>query len=554
MPDIKKIKLGNTTYDIVDGTHKNIIILEDNGSTTAGAWLAKTDRISEYVDGQLFLYKVTVAGATSTTLNITGASGTALGAAAIFRAAGASTKLTTQYPVGAYVLLYYCKTSSTSDGYFVTLNDYPVDNNNKTSATTIAKGTKLYLVGSKSQSSSGQTTYTYAQAYIGTDGCLYSNGNKVSIVGHDHDVTTANAAPNAHTHDVVVNGTTEAESQTAVAAATAIGVKSSSSAAPGGHTHAYDKATGITLTANTATATGRIKYVESITDTPPTLTGTTTFITGINGGSGSLKSYDASSNGNVVTSSGRIKYVDSISAGSVNGTGTGSAAPNNHTHSYSKNTYSLAGSNSSHTTKYMKVSTTAADTGTVGISGGSGSLVDTGTSANGIPFVAAQGTFTAGDRPPTAATFNGTKTNALVTSATTKYAHWSAGSLPALTITSKAPHKITAWSAGTTPVQSAALGYTSTNSGSGSGTSADLASYSAGVLTINKTVNSGSHTHTYDKANSAVTLTRGTAPSLTYEEVAIGSASGWSAGTLPSVSCRIDPAGNSPLSRGTAPV
>ena len=533
MPDIKKIKLGNVTYDIVDGTHKNIIILEDNGSTTAGAWLAKTDRISAYVDGQLFLYRVTVAGASATTLNITGASGTALGAAAIYRTASAGTKLSTQYPVGAYVLLYYCKPSS-GDGYFVVVNDYPTDNDKQTSATSIAKGTKLYLLGSKTQTSSGTTTYTYSQAYIGTDGCLYSNGDKVSIVGHDHDVTTANAAPNAHTHNVVVQGTTAAESQTAVAAATAIGVKSSSSAAPGGHAHNYDKATGITLTANASTATGRIKYVESITDTPPSLGGTTTFITGVNGGSGSLKSYDAATGGDAKTTSGRIPYVHSISAGSASGTGTGSAAPSGHKHSYSYKTYSLSGDGGSNAVKYMKVSTTAAGTGTVGISGGSGSLTNDGTSANGIKFVEAQGTFTAGTTPPKAATFSGTKTNALVTSATTKYAHWSAGSLPALTITTKTPHKITAWSAGTTPVQSAALGYTSTNSGNGSGTTGDLASYSAGVLTINKTVNSGSHTHTYDKANSAVTLTRGTAPSLTYEEVSIGSASGWSTGSLPS--------------------
>ncbi len=36
MADIKKIKLGDTSYDVVDGVHKNVIILEDNSSGTAG--------------------------------------------------------------------------------------------------------------------------------------------------------------------------------------------------------------------------------------------------------------------------------------------------------------------------------------------------------------------------------------------------------------------------------------------------------------------------------------------------------------------------------------
>lgn len=40
-------------------------------------------------------------------------------------------------------------------------------------------GTKMYLVGAKTQSSTGVTTYSNTKAYVGTDDCLYSNGSKV---------------------------------------------------------------------------------------------------------------------------------------------------------------------------------------------------------------------------------------------------------------------------------------------------------------------------------------------------------------------------------------
>lgn len=92
-----------TSADSVVGL-TNIVELEDNGSTTAGTWLAKTDLISSLEDGCLFLWKVPVAGASTTTLDIT-ANGTSLGAKTVYRVG--TTKLTTQYPVGHYLLLTY---------------------------------------------------------------------------------------------------------------------------------------------------------------------------------------------------------------------------------------------------------------------------------------------------------------------------------------------------------------------------------------------------------------------------------------------------------------
>lgn len=110
------------TSDAVEG-YEPIIILEDNGTTTAGTWLAKTNKISALVEGQVFLYKVTVAGSTTTKLNITGSTGTALGAKTIYRYG--STKLTTQYPVGARIMLYY------NGSTFTAVNDYDANSDTK---------------------------------------------------------------------------------------------------------------------------------------------------------------------------------------------------------------------------------------------------------------------------------------------------------------------------------------------------------------------------------------------------------------------------------------
>ena len=118
MADIKQIEVGDSKFNIAGAA----IVLEDNSTTTAGTWLAKTSQIDLLVDGQLFLYKITKAGgASATTLNITSTAGptpTALGAKTIYRSG--TTKLTTQYGVGQYVLLTY----NSTDTCFRVVNDY----------------------------------------------------------------------------------------------------------------------------------------------------------------------------------------------------------------------------------------------------------------------------------------------------------------------------------------------------------------------------------------------------------------------------------------------
>ena len=59
--------------------------------------------------------------------------------------------------------------------------------NTNTTNTTGASNTssKIFLIGATSQSPAVQT-YSHDTAYVGTDGCLYSNNTKVSVEGHTH--------------------------------------------------------------------------------------------------------------------------------------------------------------------------------------------------------------------------------------------------------------------------------------------------------------------------------------------------------------------------------
>ena len=57
--------------------------------------------------------------------------------------------------------------------------------NTKNTAGSTDSSSKLFLIGATSQASSA-TTYSHDTAYVGTDGCLYSNSTKVSVEGHTH--------------------------------------------------------------------------------------------------------------------------------------------------------------------------------------------------------------------------------------------------------------------------------------------------------------------------------------------------------------------------------
>ncbi len=396
-----------------DKTH-GIHYIEGTGST-AGTWLGTHADITEYYAGLVLAYKIGVAGLSDgTTLNINN-----LGAVTVVK--NATSAISTNFAVNSVIFLVY---TIDSDGKaYWKAHDY--DSNTKTTTGTSNKESKkLYLAGATSQSSSGATTYSNKNVYIGTDNRLYDAEGAVAsdadLAAHTHTTTTASAAPQDHTHKVTVSGTTGSNSGTAVNAVT--GYNSFSGGAG-------------SLTSDT-TSTNGIKYVEAVSHTAASLTGTKTFNTD------AIKSVALSAS---TTSTDGPAYVESV---------THTAA-------------SLGGTKTFNTNAIKSVTLSASATSSDGpayvesISGGSGSLTSDTTAANGIQYVETQGTFTAG----------------------------------------------------TTPVSKATPTNTSTASGSSSGTSGTIASYSAGVLTIASTVNSGAHTHTYDKTT-AITLTRGTAPSM----------------------------------------
>lgn len=101
-----------------------------------------------------------------------------------------------------------------SNGHVTTINTktytLPASGNTDYKASSYNTSSKIYLIGATSQGSStstGMTTYSHDTAYVGTDGCLYSGGTKVSVNGHTHSylplsggtMTGAGQIKNSHT-------------------------------------------------------------------------------------------------------------------------------------------------------------------------------------------------------------------------------------------------------------------------------------------------------------------------------------------------------------------
>lgn len=145
-------------------------------SAEAGVWTGTCEDITEYYDGLTVLYKLNVVGATTTTLNING-----LGAVEVKR--NATTAISTSYPVGTVVMLTY------SGGLWLTA-DYDVNTKN-TAGSSNKASTKMFLVGATSQTSSGTTTYSNKNVYIGADNELYSNGKMVAKAEDVPNVTAS---------------------------------------------------------------------------------------------------------------------------------------------------------------------------------------------------------------------------------------------------------------------------------------------------------------------------------------------------------------------------
>jgi hypothetical protein len=144
-----------------------VFYIEGTGDT-AGTWLGSHSGITEYYPGLMIAYKPSVAGASGLTLNINN-----LGAVSVIR--NVNSAVTTHYGVESVVFLVY--TIDDDGTAYWKVADYDSDTKTRSSNLTAKK---MYIIGAQSQSTSGQTTYSNSNCYIGTDNCLYSGGKKVS--------------------------------------------------------------------------------------------------------------------------------------------------------------------------------------------------------------------------------------------------------------------------------------------------------------------------------------------------------------------------------------
>lgn len=153
----------SSTYATKDA---GVYYIEGTGDT-AGIWLGSHSGITAYYDGLMIAYKPSIAGATGLTLNINN-----LGAVSVVR--NATSAITTHYAANSVVFLVYTTDGSTA---YWKVSDYDSDTKTRSSNKT---GTKMYIIGASTQSTSGQTTYSNSNCYIGTDNKLYSGGKKVT--------------------------------------------------------------------------------------------------------------------------------------------------------------------------------------------------------------------------------------------------------------------------------------------------------------------------------------------------------------------------------------
>lgn len=180
------ISTTNLIDSIVVGTQRNVFTLPYAECETAAATAAKTVTCDNFVltTGAMIAVKFMNAHTTSSmTLNVnnTGAKNVYYNGANVY--SGLVTRL------NVYTFIY--------DGtYFRILG---VNTNTDTKVSSTNSDSKLFLVGTTTQTSAGQTGYSNSSCYA-SGGALYSEGTKVALVGHTHTYSEVGAASSAHTH------------------------------------------------------------------------------------------------------------------------------------------------------------------------------------------------------------------------------------------------------------------------------------------------------------------------------------------------------------------
>lgn len=138
---------------------KGIFYIEGTG-TTAGTWLGSHEDITEYYPGLVIAYKLNVAGASTTTLNING-----LGAVPVVR--NVSTAVSTAYAVGCVLILTYTEDSGTARWKIA---EY--DSDAKVSQRSITADNAYPLLF---KYAAGNTSTSNTSAYAGFNNAMYVN-------------------------------------------------------------------------------------------------------------------------------------------------------------------------------------------------------------------------------------------------------------------------------------------------------------------------------------------------------------------------------------------
>ena len=93
---------------------------------------------------------------------------------------------------------------------YMTPTQATIDTKNTSGSTNTSS--KIYLIGATSQAANPQT-YSHDTAYVGTDGCLYSNSTKVSVDGHTHSYAGSSSAGGSATSAVKLDSSAGSSTQ-----------------------------------------------------------------------------------------------------------------------------------------------------------------------------------------------------------------------------------------------------------------------------------------------------------------------------------------------------
>lgn len=252
MSNYAKFKRYDGTKWVNINIGNNVHYIAGTGSIT-GTWLGSDDTITKYYDGLTIAYKIPISGAATTTLNING-----LGAKTVRIN---DQNFTTNLPVNSVVILVYTTISNT--GYWVWSN----------------YNTVYSLTGEK----------TFVTSISGGSGSLTSNTTSTNGLKYIENVTYSAPTLNTTTNQFITEingGSGELTSSTTRASINDIIYISSIT-----YTASSVKTTGtVGINGGSSSLTGTYdstnkKLTLSVSYTAPTLSGTKTFVTAINGGS-----------------------------------------------------------------------------------------------------------------------------------------------------------------------------------------------------------------------------------------------------------------------------